>query len=312
MTRPLNFEGRDVISARDFGREELDAIFRSADEIERDAGQVTNSLKDRLVALLFFEPSTRTYSSFFIAAQRLGCSVTGFANPSESSVTKGETLYDTVRMFEGYGARCLIIRHNMMGAAKFAAEVSKVPIINAGDGSREHPTQAMLDLYSIRKTMGRIDGLKVGILGDLKYGRTASSLSYALANYDVEISFIAPEALQIRPEVAFYLRERNLKVSLKSDLKEAVETLDVLYVTRIQKERIPDPTEYEKVRGKYKVDLELLKEAKNTLKVMHPLPRVDELPSEVDGSKFATYFMQAAAALPLRMALIMMVLGGRG
>ncbi len=311
MTHAADFAGRDVISVRDFGREELEFIFDYADALEKEPRSALNSMTGELVGLLFFEPSTRTYSSFSIAAQRLGCSVTGFANPTESSVTKGETLYDTIKMFEGYGARCLIIRHGTMGATRFASETTDVPVINAGDGSREHPTQAMLDLYSIRKSLGKIDGLKVGILGDLKYGRTASSLSYALANYDVEVAFIAPEALQIRPEVGLYMKERNVRFTVGSDLRESIRDLDVLYVTRIQKERIPDPTEYEKLRGQYKVDLELLKGAKDTLKVMHPLPRVDEIPNEVDGSKFAGYFVQAASGLPLRMAVIKLVVKGQ-
>ncbi len=310
MMRAADFMGRDILTARNFGRKELEFIFDAADALQRDPSSALNSMRGKLVGLLFFEPSTRTHSSFSIAAQRLGCSVTGFTNPSESSVSKGETLYDTIKMFEGYGAHCLVVRHSMMGAAQFAAEITDVPVINAGDGSREHPTQAMLDLYSMRKSLGKIDGLRIGILGDLKYGRTASSLSYALANYDVEVSFIAPEALQIRPEVAMYLKERNLHYKVQSDLKEAVADLDVLYVTRIQKERIPDPTEYERLRGLYRVDLDMLRGAKETLKVMHPLPRVDEIPSEVDGSRYAGYFMQAAGGLPLRMALLRMVLGG--
>ena len=310
MIGALKFADRDVISVRDFTRQELDFIFDSTESIEREPGRVSDSLKEELVALLFFEPSTRTYSTFEIAAKRLGCTVAGFSNPAESAVAKGETLHDTVRMFEGYGAKCFVIRHNMMGAARFASEISHVPVINAGDGSREHPTQAMLDLYSIRKSLGNIDGLKIGILGDLKYGRTASSLSYGLANYDVEISFIAPDALQIRPEVELYLRERGVRVMRESNLKESIGSLDVLYVTRIQKERIPDPTEYEKLRGQYQVNLELLRDAKKSLNVMHPLPRIDEIATDVDGSEFAQYFVQAASGPPLRMALLKMIMGG--
>ena len=308
MIGSLKFAGRDVISVRDYTREELEFIFDSTKSIEKSPGGVSDSLRGELVALLFFEPSTRTYSTFEIAAQRLGCTVAGFSNPAESSVAKGETLHDTVRMFEGYGAKCLVIRHNMMGAARFAAEISDVPVVNAGDGSREHPTQAMLDLYSIRKALGKIDGLKIGILGDLKYGRTASSLCYALANYDVEISFIAPDALMIRPEVQLYLRERAVSATSGSDLKESIGSLDVLYVTRIQRERIPDPTEYEKLRGQYQVNLDILKHAKKSLKVMHPLPRTDEISTDVDGSEFAQYFVQAASGLPMRMALLKMVM----
>jgi len=197
-----------------------------------------------------------------------------------------------------------------MGAAKFASEVTEVPVINAGDGSREHPTQAMLDLYAMREAFGQIDGLKVGMLGDLKYGRTASSLSYALSNFPVEITYVAPEALQIRPEVEQFMKQRGTRISKTSNLKDAIASLDVLYVTRIQKERIPDPTEYERVKGLYLVDRELLKFAKKSLRVMHPLPRLDEVSSDLDDSGFAYYFLQAAGGLPLRMALLKLIMGG--
>jgi len=213
-------------------------------------------------------------------------------------------------MFEGYGADFFVIRHPMPGAARFAAETTDKPVINAGDGSREHPTQAMIDLFAIRKAFGKLDGLNVGILGDLKYGRTASSLAYALSNYDVEMTFIAPEALQMRPEVQHFLRQRGITPRSEKDLRSVVGGLDVLYVTRIQKERIPDPTEFQKVKGLYQVNLDALKEAKPSLKVLHPLPRVDELAAELDATNYADYFVQAAAGLPLRMALMHMVLGG--
>ena len=308
MIRSSDFAGRDVISVKDFTREELEFIFDSAEGVKRAA--TDGDLRGRMVALLFFEPSTRTYSTFQIAAERLGCRTAGFQNPADSSVSKGETLHDTLKMFEGYGADCVVIRHSLMGAAKFASEVTGVPVINAGDGSREHPTQAMLDCYAIRQAYGRIDGLKVGLVGDLKYGRTASSLSYALSNYSVELTYIAPDALQIRPEVEVFLRERGIRSYKTPKLKEAIPDLDVLYVTRIQKERIPDPTEYEKVRGMYLVDRELLRAAKKTLKVMHPLPRVDEVSSDIDNSEYAYYFLQAAGGLPLRMALLKLIMGG--
>jgi aspartate carbamoyltransferase catalytic subunit len=196
-----------------------------------------------------------------------------------------------------------------MGAAKFAAEVAGVPVINAGDGSREHPTQAMLDLYTIQKVCGTIDGLRIGVLGDLKYGRTASSLSYALAHYDVELVFIAPEALQIRREVELFLAERGTRVQREVDLEKTISSLDVLYVTRIQKERIPDPTEYERLRGLYQLNLDLLENARPGLKILHPLPRVDEIPPEVDGTGRAQYFPQAANGLPVRTALFHLLLG---
>jgi len=197
-----------------------------------------------------------------------------------------------------------------MGAAKYASEITDRPVVNAGDGSREHPTQAMVDLYTIRKAFGKIDGLKAGMLGDLRYGRTSSSLAYGLSNYDVEITFIAPEALQMRPEVVQFLRHRGVTPKKEDELQSVASTLDVLYVTRIQKERIPDPTEFQKVRGMYEVNLEALREAKPSLKVLHPLPRVDELSTELDATNYARYFEQAAGGLPLRMVLLNLLLGG--
>ncbi len=310
MSTHTEFLARDIVSIRDFKRDQLEFVFKRVDELEKRPHSLEGALKGKLAVLLFFEPSTRTHSSFQIAAENLGMKVSGFSNPRGTSVSKGETLHDTIRMFEGYGADCFIIRHSKMGAARFAAEITQVPVVNAGDGSREHPTQAMTDLYTIRKSFGKIDGLKVGILGDLKYGRTAPSLAYGLSNYDVELCFIAPDALQVRPEVEHFLNQRGVTTSKETDLKAVAETLDVLYVTRIQKERIPDPTEFERVKGKYEVNLNSLKDVKPSLKVLHPLPRVDELAAEVDGTNFARYFAQAASGLPVRMVLLNLVLGG--
>jgi aspartate carbamoyltransferase catalytic subunit len=303
-----DFARRDVVSVWDFSRDELEFIFDSTADIERNGSQRT--LEGKLVGLLFWEPSTRTYSSFEVAAQRLGCITTGFSAPDMSSAKKGETLHDTIRMYEGYGVDCIVMRHNLMGASRFAAEVASVPVVSGGDGSREHPTQAMVDLYTMRKLFGKIDGLHVGILGDLKYGRTASSLSYGLSNYDVEISFIAPDLLAARRETLRALSTRGVKVNATANVKDVIGALDVLYVTRIQKERIPDPTEYERVRGLYRVTLDLLKDGKEGLKVMHPLPRVDELAPEIDATDHASYFTQAAAGVPLRMALLSLVVSG--
>jgi aspartate carbamoyltransferase catalytic subunit len=310
MGPAADFVARDIVSVRDFKRDQLEHILTSVEALEKHRGSLDGAFPGKLAALLFFEPSTRTYSSFQIASERLGMRVSGFAGPTGSSITKGETLHDTVRMFEGYGADVFVIRHPRMGAARFAAEISDVPVINAGDGSREHPTQAMVDLYAIRKAFGKIDGLKVGMLGDLRYGRTSSSLAYALSNFDVEISFIAPDVLQMRPEVSQFLKQRGVTPKKERELRAVAGKLDVLYVTRIQKERIPDPTEYEKVKGMYEVNLEALKDAKPSLKVLHPLPRVDELATEVDGTNYAQYFVQAAAGLPLRMVLLNLMLGG--
>jgi len=308
MTNQINLAGRDIVSIWDFSRDELEYIFDSTAEVER--GGSAKVLDGKLVALIFYEPSTRTFSSFEIAAKRLGSGTTGFTAPDQSSVAKGETLHDTIRMYEGYGADCIVMRHNLMGASRYAAEVASVPVISGGDGSREHPTQAMVDLYTIRKAFGKIDGLHIGMLGDLRYGRTASSLSYALSNYDVEISMVAPDLLSARRETLRYLNEKGVKLFQVTNVKDVISSLDVLYVTRIQKERIPDPTEYERVRGLYRVTLDLLKQGKKGLKVMHPLPRVDELASEIDGTDYAGYFVQAAVGVPLRMALLRSVVGG--
>lgn len=310
MSPSTDFLGRDVVSARDFKRDQFEEVLRGVEDLEKHRGSLDGALKGKLAALLFFEPSTRTYSSFQIAAEKLGMRVSGFAGPTGSSITKGETLHDTLRMFEGYGADVFVIRHSKMGAARFAAELSDTPVISAGDGSREHPTQAMVDLYAIKKAFGRIDGLKVGMLGDLRYGRTSSSLAYALSNFDVEITFIAPDALQMRPEVTQLLKQRGVTPKKESALKTVAKDLDVLYVTRIQKERIPDPTEYERVKGMYEVNLEALKDAKPSLKVLHPLPRVDELSTDIDETNYAQYFVQAAGGLPLRMVLLNLILGG--
>ncbi len=312
MSPSTDFLGRDVVSARDFKRDQFEQVIQGVEDLEKRRGSLDGALKGKLAALLFFEPSTRTYSSFQIAAEKLGMRVSGFAGPTGSSITKGETLHDTLRMFEGYGADVFVIRHSKMGAARFAAEISDTPVISAGDGSREHPTQAMVDLYAIRKAFGRVDGLKVGMLGDLRYGRTSSSLAYALSNFDVDITFIAPDALQMRPEVTQLLKQRGVTPKKESALKNVAGELDVLYVTRIQKERIPDPTEYEKVKGMYEVNLEALREAKPSLKVLHPLPRVDELSTDIDDTNYAQYFVQAAGGLPLRMVLLNLILGGVG
>jgi aspartate carbamoyltransferase catalytic subunit len=312
VAKDTDFLGRDVVSIRDFKRDQLEHVFEKVDDLQKKPRSLDGVLKGKMAALLFFEPSTRTYSSFQIAAENLGLKVSGFSSVSASSVSKGETLYDTIKMFEGYKTDCFVIRHSMMGSARFAAEATDVPVINAGDGSREHPTQAMVDLYSIRRDFGKLDGLKVGVLGDLKYGRTASSLAYALSNYDTEICFIAPDALQIRPEVELFLNQRGARFSRETNLNAVVASLDVLYVTRIQKERIPDPTEFERLRGLYQVNLETLRDAKSSLKVFHPLPRVDELASDIDGTEFARYFNQAAVGLPLRMTLLNLVIGGAG
>jgi len=305
------FRGRDVLSTKDFSREELESLFSVAADVEANPGRYEDTLTDKRVALLFLEPSTRTYGSFEAAAVNLGCKVLSNRDPSATSLAKGETLHDTVKMIESYDTDCIVLRDRRMGSSRFAAQVTGLPVINGGSGSREHPTQAMLDLYTILKERGEIDGVSVGFVGDLRYGRTVSSLCYALAHFDdVEVTFIAPPILQVRGEVELYLKQRGVPYTQSADLRDAVPGLDVMYVTRIQRERFPDPTDYERVRGSYVVDGRVLAQAKGDLGVMHPLPRFDELSPEVDGTGNAWYFSQAANGLPVRTALLSLVLGG--
>ncbi len=302
---------RGLISAKELSKKELLAIFEKTKEIK--AGKIP-SVKGN-VALLFFEPSTRTFNSFKEAAQKIGCHVMGFAFPKGTSLEKGESLIDTARMFIGYGAQCIVIRHPKAGAPLYLREFTGLPVINAGDNCHEHPTQAVLDCYTIWEAFGRISGLKIGIMGDLKYGRTPSSLSYALSNWKVKLYFIAPDQLQINrrfDNVIEEIEKKGIEYELVNDYREVISELDVLYVTRIQKERFPDPLEYEKVRGSYRVDPKGLEGCKERLKIMHPLPRVDELSPELDSTKHALYFEQAKNGLYTRMAILSFVFGDKG
>ena len=303
----LRFEGRDIISIRDFTREEIDYILKIAQAMEPLAQRGSDMLRGKILATLFFEPSTRTRLSFEAAMHKLGGSTIGFAEAEIASVRKGENLADTVRTVENY-ADVIAIRHPLEGAARLAAEFAKVPIINGGSGAEEHPTQALLDLYTIMKEKGRIDGLKIALVGDLRYGRTVHSLAYALSYYDVELYLVSPESLKMRREVLEEIKEK-IPVAEETDIKKVVPLLDVLYVTRIQKERFPDPAEYIKVKGSYKIDLETLSKAKKDLIVMHPLPRVDEIAAEVDGTPHARYFQQVWNGIVTRMALLALILG---
>ncbi|AAL80723.1 aspartate carbamoyltransferase [Pyrococcus furiosus DSM 3638] len=306
----MDWKGRDVISIRDFSKEDIEIVLSTAERLEKELkekGQLEYA-RGKILATLFFEPSTRTRLSFESAMHRLGGAVIGFAEASTSSVKKGESLADTIKTVEQY-SDVIVIRHPKEGAARLAAEVAEIPVINAGDGSNQHPTQTLLDLYTIRKEFGKIDGLKIGLLGDLKYGRTVHSLAEALAYYDVELYLISPELLRMPRHIVEELREKGVTVYETSDLMSVIGELDVLYVTRIQKERFPDEQEYLKVRGSYQVNLQVLSKAKETLKVMHPLPRVDEIHPEVDKTKHAIYFKQVFNGIPVRMALLGLVLG---
>ncbi|MEM3379122.1 MAG: aspartate carbamoyltransferase [Candidatus Bathyarchaeia archaeon] len=303
----MEFKGRDIVSIEDFSREEINYILTVSKSMELLASKGSDMLKGKILATLFFEPSTRTRLSFEAAMLKLGGATIGFAEADVASVKKGETLADTVRAVENY-ADVIALRHPLDGAAKLAAEVSKVPILNAGSGSEEHPTQALMDLYTIQKEKGKIDGLKIALVGDLRYGRTVHSLAYALSLYDIKLYLISPESLKMRKEV-IHAVEKKISVVEGTDLEEVIPQIDVLYVTRIQKERFPDAAEYAKVKGTYKIDLKLLKNAKKDLIILHPLPRVDEIAAEVDATPQARYFQQVWNGLVVRMALLALVLG---
>ncbi|RLI13190.1 aspartate carbamoyltransferase [Candidatus Bathyarchaeota archaeon] len=307
MKKIYEFTNRDIISIRGFTREEIDYILKVSRMMEPLAEKGSDMLRGKVLAELFFEPSTRTMLSFQTAMYKLGGNVIGFAEPGVSSVWKGESLADTVRVVENY-SDVIVLRHPLEGAARLAAEYAKVPVINAGSGAEEHPTQALLDLYTILKYKGGIDGLSIILMGDLRYGRTVHSLAYALSLYDVDLHLVSPDLLRMRKEVIEDIKG-YIKVTEHRDLMEVLPDADVLYVTRIQKERFPDLGEYEKVKGSYVIDLNVLKKARNDLIVLHPLPRVDEIAVEVDSTSFAKYFEQARNGVIVRMALLALVLG---
>ena len=271
------------------------------------AAKGSDMLKGKILATLFFEPSTRTRLCFEAAMLKLGGSTIGFADAEIASVRKGENLADTVRTVENY-ADIIALRHPLEGAAKLAAEFSKVPILNAGTGAEEHPTQAFMDLYTVQKEKGKIDGLKIALVGDLRYGRTVHSLAYALSLYNIELYLISPESLKMRREVIRAIKNK-IPIIEDTNLEKIIPQIDVLYVTRIQKERFPDLAEYAKVKGIYKIDLKTLKSAKKDMIILHPLPRVDEIDAEVDSKPQARYFQQVWNGIVVRMALLALVLG---
>ena len=304
------FKGRDIISIQDFTRDELVHVFKVASEMEELIGGRSDILRNKVLALLFFEPSTRTMFSFQTAMYRLGGETLVFSDIKKTSISKGETLGDTIRIIDGY-SDCIVIRHKFEGMAKYASEIAESLVINAGDGTREHPTQTMIDLYTIWRERGEIDKINIGLLGDLKYGRASTSLIYGLAKFNIsKLYLISPPELRIRDEVRDFLSRMNIDFLETDKLKDVLPELDVLYVTRIQRERFPDPTEYERVRGSYQVNLSLLENVKDDLMILHPLPRVDEISHEVDYTKYAYYFKQARYGVPIRMALLKLVIGG--
>ena len=304
------FFDKDIVSIKDFTKDDLEYVFDATDRVSGLKPSERGELgKGRTLGYIFYEPSTRTRMSFEAAMASLGGSSIGITDLKSSSVEKGESLADTIRIIDLY-SDVIVLRHPMDGSSRFAAELSQNPIINAGSGSEEHPTQALLDLYTMLKEKGRIDGLSIAIVGDLKYGRTVYSLLYGLASYDVDIHLVSPPILQVRKE-SIYEMQGRMKIKEHSELDEVLSEADVIYVTRIQRERFPDVQEYEKVKGTYTIDEKTLARAKKDVAVMHPLPRLDEISHSVDHMKNAIYFKQAAYGKKLRAALLALMLNER-
>ena len=308
----MKFKGRDIISIKDFTKNELNYILDYAEEMVPYAKgeKYRNILNGKVLSSLFFEPSTRTRLSFESSMNRLGGRVIGFSDPSGTSQKKGESLSDTIRMADSY-SDAIVVRHPHEGAARLAAEFSDAPVLNAGDGAGRHPTQCLLDLFTIRKEKKKINNKRIVLLGDLKYGRTVHSLAYALALYGAKLTFVSPASLKMPNEVVGECKDLGIDPVSTSNLEKAIKDADVLYATRIQKERFPDAEEYNRVVGSYKINNELLRNAKENLIIMHPLPRVTEIDPEVDKTHHAMYFKQAFNGVPVRMALLSLVIGGK-
>jgi len=302
--------GKDIISVKQFDREALEYVFAVAHEMHDMVDHIGtfDLLKGKILANLFYEPSTRTSSSFTAAMERLGGSVIPINEVKYSSVSKGETLADTIRTLECY-ADVIVLRHPEVGSAAIAANAAHKPVINAGDGIGEHPTQALLDAFTIREELGRIDGLTVTLLGDLKHGRTVHSLARLLSRYKVNLNYVSPEILRMPPELIDELQQKGIEQAEFSTLDTCLPETDVLYVTRVQKERFADEATYESVKGAYVIDPQVMKAGKERMIVMHPLPRVGEISPDFDTDPRAAYFRQMEYGLYVRMALLAMVLG---
>ncbi|MGQ9615051.1 MAG: aspartate carbamoyltransferase [Spirochaetota bacterium] len=302
----MDFKGKSIISIRDFNREALLRIITCAKDVKR--GKYEGCLKGKILASLFFEPSTRTRLSFESAMRYMGGDVIGFAGAEYTSVQKGESLVDTVKTVSGY-CDVIVIRHPVEGAARLASEVSRVPVINAGDGANQHPTQTFLDLFTMNEFFPELSGVKVGFLGDLKYGRTVHSLAHALSLFRAELWFISPEILKMPDFLITEIKENGSETHEIANIEDLNEKLDVLYVTRIQKERFGDMQEYQRVAGCYRITLKSLQNLGEDIKIMHPLPRVDEIAQEVDQLENAIYFRQAYNGIPVRQAILGLVTG---
>jgi aspartate carbamoyltransferase catalytic subunit len=302
------FGKRHVLSMREFSRDEIDSVLDLAESLEPYAsGGRCEALSGKILALLFFEPSTRTRLSFETAMMRLGGKTLSLGPAEGSAIAKGESLADTIRVIGAY-ADALVIRHPKEGSARLASQFSPVPVLNAGDGAGHHPTQTLLDLYTIRKESS-LDDLRIALVGDLKYGRTVHSLAYALALYGADITLVSPPTLEMPASIKADLAGKGTMVRETHHLDSVIRDVDVLYVTRIQRERFPDPYEYQKVAKSYRIAPDNLEGVRDGLIIMHPLPRVDEIAPEVDETRHALYFKQSFYGVPVRMALLKMLMG---
>ncbi len=300
-----SLKNKSLVSINDFTPEEIEFILQTAARFEETPPG--SLLSDKVIGALFFEPSTRTRLSFESAVKRLGGRIIGFAEAGSSSVTKGESLKDTILTVSNY-TDLIVMRHSLEGSARYASEVSPVPIINAGDGANQHPTQTLLDLYSILKTQGTLDGLNIFMVGDLKYGRTVHSLLIALSNYNTTFNFISPAELRMPDEYKLILEKKGLKYYEHDDFTDIISRADIVYMTRVQRERFSDPLEYEKVKNIYVLRNETLEGTKPNLRILHPLPRVNEIEPEVDENPKAYYFEQALNGVYVRQAIIATIL----
>jgi len=299
-------KNKNLVSITDFSRDEYLRILEIAEEFEKKPRQ--DILKGYVISTLFFEPSTRTRLSFETAINALGGRVIGFSDSGATSASKGETLHDTIKMVSNY-ADLIVMRHPLEGSAKLASEVSSVPIVNAGDGANQHPTQTLLDMYSIQKTQGTLENLKIFMVGDLKYGRTVHSLLMAMSRFNTTFYFIAPEELKLPAVYKIHLDRMGLDYYEGKELSEFLREADIIYMTRVQQERFTDPIEYEKVKNAYVLRRSMLEGTKETMKVLHPLPRVNEIHTDVDDSPHAYYFEQARNGVYVRMAILSSILG---
>lgn len=303
------FEGRSIISINEITKIDIIKVLETAKKIEEMPDSKRKKLlSGKILATLFFEPSTRTRLSFESAIKWLGGRVTGFADPKATSFSKGETVHDTIKMIENY-ADVIAIRHPLEGSARVAAEATSRPVINSGDGANQHPTQTLLDLYTIKKTQGKISNLSVAMVGDLKYGRTVHSLAIALSKFNCSLYFVSPDTLKMPLYIKQELVENGIEYAEFEDIMDIIDKVDILYMTRIQRERFPDPIEYEKVKNVYILKKDMLKKVKPNMKILHPLPRVNEIETDVDSTPYAHYFQQAANGIPVRQALLCLVTG---